>query len=445
MNPNYFKSKTFSCLDVVRNIATQVLIENKPADRVVASYFKMNKKYGSQDRKFLYETIFSFFRWLGWTKFLLKEVNVNSKPDLSIINDRTLLQIILSSALLDNLREKEIILYWMNELKINPSVMKEFENVKNLKDRASLFRGVLKSFGIYKEPYINALIPEWAFNKIPADADKDKFLEYCQTRPPIWLRIQVKDTSLLLKEFAENNVKYRFHDTIKNALGIINSSQSIYNLESFNKGFFEIQDIASQVIGLVSSPKPGQRWWDCCAGAGGKTLQLSTIMENKGKIVASDIREYKLDDLKKRARRDEKSNIECKVWDGESLRKKKAQSFDGVLVDSPCSCSGTWRRNPDAKWHTEISEIEELSKIQSKIIRNASSAVKSGGILVYATCSIFDQENLDVVKQFLSDNPDFKLDPFVNPLNGVQTQGFLQIYPWDADCDSMFVARLIKK
>lgn len=429
---------------MVRSIACQVLIENKPADRIVASYFKMNKKFGSKDRKFLYEVVFSFFRWLGWTRYLLKENMPGLKLDFSAVHDKILIQLILSSALLDNIKEREIILYWMEELEVSPSFLRDFENAKSLKDKASLFRGILRFFGVHKEIHNSALIPEWAYDKFPADAPKDKFIEYCQIRPPIWLRVQVKDTTFLLKEFAENNIKYRFHDTVKNAICIINASQSIYNLESFTKGFFEIQDIGSQVIGLVASPKPGQRWWDCCAGAGGKTLQLSSIMDNKGKIVASDIREYKLDDLKKRARRDEKSNIECRVWDGDSLRKKKTQSFDGVLVDSPCSCSGTWRRNPDAKWHTEFSEIEELSKIQGNIIRNVASAVKSGGVLVYATCSFFEEENFGVVKAFLADNLDFKLDPFLNPLNGIQTEGFLQIYPWDADCDSMFVARLIK-
>ncbi len=444
MNPVFFRTKTFSCFDIIRSIATQVLIENKPADRAVASYFKMNKKYGSKDRKFLYEVVFSFFRWLGWTRYLLKESCHSLKLDLFAVSDRVMLQIILSSLLLDNLKEKEILLYWMNELKVNHSVLKDFENAKKVIEKVSLFKGLLRFFGIHKEVLCSELIPEWAYAKIPADAEKDKFIEYGQTRPPIWLRIQAKDNSLLLKELAENNVVYRFHATVKNALCIMNSRQSIYNFESFNKGFFEIQDIGSQVIGLVASPKPGQRWWDCCAGAGGKTLQLSTIMENKGKIIASDIREYKLDDLKKRARRDEKSNIECRAWDGDSLRKKKSQTFDGVLVDAPCSCSGTWRRNPDARWHTEPSEVEELSKIQSRIIRNVSSVVKSGGVLVYATCSFFEEENIKVIKDFLTDHQDFELDPFTNPLNGNQTRGFLQVYPWDADCDSMFVARLVR-
>lgn len=444
MRDGLLRSKTFACLEIVRNTARLVLEENKPTDRVVASYFKMNKKYGSKDRKFLYEIVFSFFRWLGWTRFLIKDMDSNSKLALSRITDRTLIQIFLASSLLDKLREKEIILYWIDELKINNVSLKDFESAEILKEKALLFSKLLRSFGIHKEMSSALLVPNWAYSKISSDAENDKFIEYCQTRPPIWLRLQTKDPSSLIKELDLNNVLYHRHDLIKDAVCIRDSEASLYNYDSFKKGLFEIQDIASQVIGIVASPKQGERWWDCCAGAGGKTLQLSTIMENKGKVIASDIREYKLDDLKKRARRDGRFNIECRVWDGSSLRRKKSESFDGVLVDSPCSCSGTWRRNPDAKWHTELSEIEELSKIQIQILENSSSAVKNGGVLVYATCSFLEEENICVVKKFLSEHPDFKLEPFANPIDCTQTEGYLQIYPWHADCDAMFVARMKK-
>ena len=183
---------------------------------------------------------------------------------------------------------------------------------------------------------------------------------------------------------------------------------NLYSLESFKNVLFEIQDIASQVIGLVSCAKPGERWWDCCAGAGGKSLQLSSMMQNKGRIVSSDIREYKLDDLKKRARRNEKSNIECRTWDGKALRNKKSESFDGVLADAPCSCSGTWRRNPDARWRSAPADVNELISIPSSILENTSSAVKNGGVLIYATCSVFDEENGDMVRNFLKKHPDRK-------------------------------------
>ena len=441
MNQNLLRSKTFSCLEILKNIISPVLIEDKPADRIIASYFKLNKKYGSKDRKFLYEMVFSFFRWLGWTRFLISSDNLHPRDIFTGIKDKELLLVLLGSSLLDSTAGKEMLLCWMDEFHLEHSYMKEFESAVKLKDKTSVFKKFLKSFSVNKEITFDQLIPDWVYSKIPESTNKDKFVEYCQTRPPIWLRLQTSDTSAFFNELKENNVKYAVHESITNAVSIIESEKSLYNYDSFQKGQFEIQDIASQIIGLTASPKPGQRWWDCCAGGGGKTLQLANLMQNKGRIIASDIREYKLEDLKKRARRDGLFNIECRPWDGSLLRKRKTESFDGVLIDSPCSCSGTWRRNPDAKWHLKASDVEEINSIQKQLIRNAGPAVKSGGTLIYATCSFFEEENISVVNDFLSEYPEFKLEPFANPLNGVQTPGFLQVYPWDADCDSMFVVR----
>jgi len=323
--------------------------------------------------------------------------------------------------------------------------MKEFESASTLKEKASAYNNFLKSISINKEINLSNLLPEWVYSKMPEDLDREDFIEYCQTRPPIWLRLQIKDSAPFLQELRDNNVKFAFHESIKNAVSILESQKSLYNYVTFQKGYFEIQDLASQIIGLASAPNPGERWWDCCAGGGGKTLQLAHLMQNKGRIIASDIREYKLEDLKKRARRDGFFNIECRPWDGSLLRKKKSESFDGVLIDAPCSCSGTWRRNPDAKWHIEPSEIEEINIIQRQVMENAVSAVKKGGVLIYATCSFFREENMDVVNDFLSKNPDFSIEPFINPLNGKQTPGYLQVYPWDSDCDAMFVARFRKR
>jgi 16S rRNA (cytosine967-C5)-methyltransferase len=196
------------------------------------------------------------------------------------------------------------------------------------------------------------------------------------------------------------------------------------------------------MIGMVCAPLPGERWWDCCAGGGGKTLQLASLLQRKGVVVATDIREYKLDDLKMRARRAGFPNIRRSPWDGKAPRKKKAGLYDGVLVDAPCSCSGVWRRNPDAKWNTDEAEIAEMSDLQLKILTAASAGVKPGGVLVYGTCSLFDPENRTVVSKFLESHPDFTLESFADPLSGKLCQGTLQIRPWDSDSDSMFAARM---
>jgi 16S rRNA (cytosine967-C5)-methyltransferase len=124
---------------------------------------------------------------------------------------------------------------------------------------------------------------------------------------------------------------------------------------------------------------------------------------------------------------------------------KKRSNFHGVLVDAPCSGSGTWRRNPDARWSMEPGEVDRLRELQLSILRRAAGAVRQGGVLVYATCSMFREENEDVVNAFLKEENGFSPEPFEDPLNGERTQGTLRIWPWTADTDAMFVAHLRRK
>ena len=269
--------------------------------------------------------------------------------------------------------------------------------------------------------------------------------EWVQKKPPIWIRAQGTDAETLAQSLKTQHVRTEHHNLMPNALRIDRPLVNLYTLPQFKEGKFEIQDLASQAIALCCRPKPGERWWEPCAGAGGKTLALASGMNNKGTVIAGDIRGYKLEDLRKRARRAGFSNIQCKEWDGKPLRKKQQANFDGVLVDAPCSCSGTWRRNPDAKWTTDPVEIETLSSLQLEILKAASSGVKAGGTLVYATCSLFSPENEHVISRFLDEEPDFMLDPFASPVTGSMGDGMLRIYPWDGNCDAMFMARMKRK
>jgi 16S rRNA (cytosine967-C5)-methyltransferase len=366
---------------------------------------------------------------------------LETQPDFLTLTSKTLSKIAFAAGILDGSIEELLMTYWKSELKVPESLCRNNQNVVS----GDVTSKILGFFGVNKKLSHSALIPDWAHKKIKkTSSNENKLIKWYQTRPPIWIRIQTANTEELFGEFDKNGIQYSISKTIKNALCIKNAKVNLYSLESFKNGLFEIQDIASQSIGIIAGAKPEERWWDCCAGAGGKSLQLSSIMQNKGRVVASDIRKYKLDDLKKRVRRNEKSNIEYKIWDGKAVRNKKAESFDGVLIDAPCSCSGTWRRNPDARWRLTPFEVEELLSIQSSILENVSSEVRKGGILIYATCSVFNEENGQIVMEFLKYHTEFVLESFVNPLNGKSTNGMLQIYPWMADCDAMFVSKMRK-
>ena len=174
----------------------------------------------------------------------------------------------------------------------------------------------------------------------------------------------------------------------------------------------EIQDEGSQLVAAILGVAPQMRVLDYCAGAGGKTLALAMMMENKGHIAACDVAEKRLDGAVRRLRRAGVHNVERHLLSvGDKWAKRRAGSFDRVLVDAPCSGTGTWRRNPDARLRTTQQDLDELLVKQAQILDRAAKLVKPGGRLVYATCSILNAENSDQVEAFLKRNAAFKLVP----------------------------------
>ena len=281
---------------------------------------------------------------------------------------------------------------------------------------------------------------------VNADCDLERLAEYLQKRPPLWLRAQNGDVKSLLESLKSDEIEAGCHPYAKNAVCVESARVNLYTQKDFVAGKFEIQDLASQCIGVAAAPRPGERWWDACAGAGGKSLQLADLMERRGCVVASDIRAYKLDDLRRRSRRAQFPNIMCREWDGKALRPRQYEKFDGVLVDAPCSCSGTWRRNPDGRWTLQAAEVGEMAELQQQILQKCAPAVKHGGSLIYGTCSLFRAENQANVERFLTANPEFELVAFPHPLRDeLVSDGMLQLYPWDGNCDALFVAKMRRR
>ena len=193
--------------------------------------------------------------------------------------------------------------------------------------------------------------------------------------------------------------------------------KNVFLTQAFKKGLFEVQDASSQLVAPFLDVRPGQKVVDTCAGAGGKTLHLASLMENKGQIIAMDIHAHKLAELKKRAKRDGAHNIETRPIEGTKAIKKLKGKADRVLIDAPCSGLGVLKRNPDSKWKLNPEFIERIKKTQAEILDQYSSMVKSGGKLVYATCSILPSENELQVKAFLKNHSEFTLikDKKVSP------------------------------
>src|SRR5690554_32253 len=186
---------------------------------------------------------------------------------------------------------------------------------------------------------------------------------------------------------------------------------NVFTTEAFKNGLFEVQDASSQKVAEILDPKPGMRIIDACAGAGGKSLHIATMMENKGQLIAMDIYGHKLNELKRRARRNDIFNIETRTIDSTKVIKKLIEKADKVLIDAPCSGLGVLKRNPDAKWKLQPEFLDTIRNTQKELLDSYSRMVKPGGELIYATCSILPSENEKQIKAFLAreEGKDFSL------------------------------------
>lgn len=242
------------------------------------------------------------------------------------------------------------------------------------------------------------------------------FLEQLRSKPPLYLRANYADK---VNEI-EGELKATGFEvtTTPRESGLVTfavkGTTPIYELQCLKKGLIEIQDLASQLLGEAVDAHPGMSVWDVCAGGGGKTLQIASQMQNRGVLYASDIRDYKLDELKLRARRGGFHNVRRFVYDAEhapTLTKEVANSggFHRILVDAPCTSSGTLRRNPDVRFRIQNDDPEKFAALQLKILSAAAPHLRTHGKLIYSTCSVFRTENEDVVAKFIDANSQYKV------------------------------------
>ena len=376
----------------VINALDKIFNENEYADKVVQKTLKIDKRWGARDRKFLAETIYEMVRW----KRLYNEI-AGTKGHYTREN---IWKNFTAWAILKGYKIPD----W-HQFEGTPS-----RRIKGKFDE------------LQKDRKFRESIPDWMDELAVKELGEKKWekeIHELNQQAKVILRVNtLKTTRLeLQKLLLEEDIETEFIKEQPDAL-ILTERKNVFMTDIFKKGFFEVQDASSQLVAPFLDVKPGQRVIDTCAGAGGKTLHLASLMENKGQIIALDIYAHKLKELKKRAKRDGAHNIETRPIESSKTIKKLKNTADRVLIDAPCSGLGVLKRNPDSKWKLQPEFIDRIRETQAEILDNYSSFVKEGGKLVYATCSILPTENEKQVELFLANHPEFKLveDKKISPV-----------------------------
>jgi 16S rRNA (cytosine967-C5)-methyltransferase len=367
----------------VHEIAAEVIRQagrDKPADAALREVLKSLRDLAPFDATEVARTVFIYYRWHVW---LRDERGVEAKMRLALRLNRR---------------------FQDNEAGVPPTELRA------------------------------QAVPPWTAEVM---AVNDDWLRSLQREPKLWLRARCGQAESLAQKLSGAEVSPLLPDAL-----VFAGETDLFKTPEFHAGEFEIQDIASQMVGWLCAPQPGETWWDACAGEGGKTLHLSDLMRNQGLLWASDRAEWRLKKLKRRAGRAQVFNYRSVFWDGGAKLPTRTK-FDGVLVDAPCSGIGTWQRNPQARWTTTPDDVRELSEIQRRLLANVAPGVKPGGKLIFSVCTLTCAETTDVVEHFNASRPDF--EPLVFPeIPGSRSRFALSatgiIWPQDLDGNGMFIA-----
>lgn len=280
------------------------------------------------------------------------------------------------------------------------------------------------------------LLPAWFREHCPA-VFASRELEMQLARAPLWLRLQTPNPADVSREFNALNWRSQPSPVLPSAWRMLDEVD-VTRTDAYNEGRIEVQDLGSQLVLESISIAPGERWLDACAGAGGKTLQLAQRVSSDGTVEAHDIRPAALDEMLERAERAGLENIRITA-------QPAVESYDGVLVDAPCSGSGTWRRAPHLKWTTTPEIVAARAQLQRELLDRFATCVQRGGLLIYATCSLSDQENTAVVSDFLAHHRDFIAEAPTRTFGFQPTATGMTILPARHDTDGFFVAPLRRR
>lgn len=401
-------------LEILEQVVEAVR-EGQPADRTLHGILSRQRKFGSRDRRLIGDAVFAWFRWHGATGDLPYPIGLCAAWAFEQREWPPALQAILQDLGLET-----------------PETAAPASNLDELKHR------VEADLKLELSP-VEEWLPTWFREETEHLGPwTDRIIEHT-SRPPTWLRVDQERQSELHADLLEAGGEWAGEST-PNAYAFAQPG-AVNQLLQKHEDALEIQDLGSQQVAVICDPKPGQTWWDACCGAGGKSLQLLDLAKRNLDLTCTDRRESVLKELVKRGRRHGTGKVRRYALDLLNPPQLPNIEFDGILLDAPCSGTGTWSRNPDDAWRTEKKEIGQQARRQVKMVETVLPVLKKGGTLVYAVCSITQSETTAVVKAILEQHPSLSLCPFPHPFTGEETDGSLLMLPTETRGDGMFVAK----
>ncbi|GAB5556220.1 MAG: class I SAM-dependent methyltransferase [Schleiferiaceae bacterium] len=378
-----------------------IFLDGVYADKAIERTLKSNPKWGSRDRSFVAENVYDMVRW--WRKLWALDGQSEIPTDLTPQSVERLFGI-----------------WWLYKGNTLPQwdVFQALQNFP-IEDR----KRELSSDLVIEQSY-----PEWIHRVASEELGETWLGIAAESNRPAEMIIRTNTLKAtrdqVIKAFADQGIETLPLPFNEEGL-VVTKRINLFRMPAFTKGWFEVQDGGSQMIAPFADIKPGQRIIDACAGAGGKSLHLAALLENKGQVLSMDVEGWKLNELKKRARRNGAHNIETRLIEGSKTIKRLAGKADRVLLDVPCTGLGVLKRNPDAKWKLKPETLETTRELQAQILSDYSKMVKPSGKLVYATCSILPSENQNQVKSFLEGvGKDFTLVEDKTQYPSEHTDGF---------------------
>ncbi|MGH7015221.1 MAG: RsmB/NOP family class I SAM-dependent RNA methyltransferase [Stellaceae bacterium] len=413
-----------------------------PADDIVADWFRRHRFAGSSDRAAISAHIYAVLRHRAELDWWI----ARTSNDLPADARRRLLAAL---ALVESWKASQIREACDGD-RFRPAPLSDGENamVSSLAGRDLEHKDM--------PPHVRGNYPEWLGPHLAAALGKDLARESTALNgeATLDLRANTLKGDRGKARIALQRAGVEAEMTALSPLGLrLKERVPLGTLPAFRDGLIEVQDEGSQIAALLADAQPGMRVIDFCAGAGGKTLALAASMNNRGHLIASDISARRLERATERLRRAGASIVQRLHLSGarDKWVKRHKASFDRVFVDAPCTGTGTWRRNPDAKWRLKPEDLAELTALQADILDSASRLVKPGGRLVYATCSLLREEDEQQIESFMGAHPDFALLPAWRVWRDViggklpEKGTMLRLTPARHGTDGFFVAVLERK